>query len=1091
MRGFLLTFILVLSASVSAVAQYYHTPFGHNRIQYDRFDWYYYSSNNFDIYYYPGGHEYAQQAISFLEDEFVELTDVLGYAPYTKTKIFIYNSVQDLQQSNIGIGGDVFTIGGKTDFVKLQVEIAYPGSSYEFQKEMVHQLGFMLINDMMFGGSLAEIFQNSYLLSLPQWFIGGAARYMAFGWSQEMDDYVRDYLARKKVNKLIKIKQEDARIIGQSIWNYISLRYGESSISNILNLTRIIRNEENSISSTLGISFEDFLNDWQDYYQSQAEEVNQNYRTAEESNEIAGYRNQEVSISNVKMNSSGKKVAYTYHKDGRYEVRVVDVTQGKEDVVAKGGYLINDQQIDTQLPILDWQNDYTLGVVLYKRGELYLNTYDINTKARFQKALTRFRQVESFCFNENGKLAVISGDVDGQNDLFLVSMRRNALKRITNDLYDDVDPTFVPGTAAIVFSSNRETDSVTVGKVSLSEIENNYNLFVYDLDTTTNEFLRITNTYSIDRKPLAKNQNEIFYLSDQRGISNLYKYSMLDSTFVQVTNFQYSLTDYDLSFGGENQLAFLTLDKGRQKLFLETPFDINNNIFTPQTGRQRVKQARFIANRIPRRTKAPPTPAVLKPIVGEESQTESVISPDQFSFEETRPEPINRVQDDGLIDTDNYVFEEEVKTEFRPESFFSSYRKYERESTIIGPQAYAPQFSFSNLVTSFGIDPIRGFSMLFETEITDLLENHRLNGGVHTTTDFRSGKIYGEYQYLKYWMDFRLRFERNTYYIDPSTSIVRNKNPEDFLNQRYTLNKVELGMAIPITNTFRVEFSPFYAGTQFSNLHNEAISARNTATVLAPNNNVHYAGLRGALVVDNTIEKGFNIYQGTRGLIEFENYLDVTNSNKSFSRLNVDLRHYQKIHKELTLAGRLYYGKSMGVNKQNYLLGGMNNWVLQQYANQGSEDPLAMVNAVDNSDILFTKFVTNLRGFDYNEIYGSNVLVFNAELRFPIFRYLSNTPINSAFLRNFQIIGFYDIGSAWTGRSPFSEEGSTFTKKYFVPGRPFNAEIADFQNPWLASYGFGLRTVLMGYYVKIDIANPIKDFEIRDSRFHLTLGLDF
>ena len=70
-------------------------------------------------------------------------------------------------------GGDVFTIGGKTDFVKLQVELAHPGGALAFKQKMVEKLAEILINDMMFGGSLAEIFQNSYLLALPEWFIGG------------------------------------------------------------------------------------------------------------------------------------------------------------------------------------------------------------------------------------------------------------------------------------------------------------------------------------------------------------------------------------------------------------------------------------------------------------------------------------------------------------------------------------------------------------------------------------------------------------------------------------------------------------------------------------------------------------------------------------------------------------------------------------------------------------------------------------------------------------------------------------------------------------------------------------------------------
>ena len=306
MRKYWMIIAMIGCMATTAVAQYYHTPYGHNRIQYKRFDWYFYSTNNFEVYYYPGGQEYAKEALTFLEDEFIKLTDILGYAPYTKTKIFIYNSVQDLQQSNMGIGGDVFTIGGKTDFVKLQVELAYPGEAQAFKDEMIFQLSRIMINDMMFGGSLAEIFQNSYLLSLPEWFIDGAARYLSYGWNQEMDDYIRDYLSRKNVNKLVKIQNEESAIIGQSIWNYIAIKYGQSNISNVLNLTRIIRNEENSISSTLGISFKNFLADWQNYYLLQKEEIAENYTSPKEENIVAGHRNKEIVLNHVALNNDGK-----------------------------------------------------------------------------------------------------------------------------------------------------------------------------------------------------------------------------------------------------------------------------------------------------------------------------------------------------------------------------------------------------------------------------------------------------------------------------------------------------------------------------------------------------------------------------------------------------------------------------------------------------------------------------------------------------------------------------------------------------------------------------------------------------------------
>src|SRR5882724_5413536 len=109
------------------------------------------------------------------------------------------------------------------------------------------------------------MFQNAVLLNIPDWFIDGASLYVAKGWNIEMDDYVRQLVRSKKVNKALKQTGKDAQLVGQSIWNYIVEKYGKSSISNILNYTRVIRNEQKSILITLGIPFKQLLTDWQQY----------------------------------------------------------------------------------------------------------------------------------------------------------------------------------------------------------------------------------------------------------------------------------------------------------------------------------------------------------------------------------------------------------------------------------------------------------------------------------------------------------------------------------------------------------------------------------------------------------------------------------------------------------------------------------------------------------------------------------------------------------------------------------------------------------------------------------------------------------
>ncbi len=1082
---------LICCGFVSAGAQTYSNQFGQNRIQYKNFEWNYYSTTNFDIYYYSGGGDYAKQTIDFLEDEFSRLTDLLGYAPYAKTKIFLYNSIHDLQQSNKGIEGATFTIGGRTDFIKLQMEVAHPGSVVQFKEELIYRLARILIEDMMFGGSLAEIFQSAYLLNLPKWFIDGAARYLAYGWSIEMDDHIRDYLGHKRVKKLIKIEGDEAGIVGQSIWNYIALIYGKSNISNVLNLTRIIRNEENSIASTLGVDYRTFLANWQNYYLLTEEEVLRDYKDPSSDELLVSKRSNEFKYKNVRINPSGKMVAYSHNRLGKYKVYVKDLESGKTKTVLQGGIIVPGKKVDKDLPLLDWIDDDNLGIVYYRRGRLYISSVNIKNGRKINKPLSRFKQIRSFNFNDNGRLAVISGDVDGQNDLYLVSMRRSAVRRLTKDIYDDADPAFIPGTAAVVFSSNRPSDSLRVASVPVEEVPDYFNLYIYDLDTTRSTYFKLTNTLGNNTKPHPKNEYEIFYLSDQRGIRNLYKYDFRDSLHSQLTNYSKSVQSYDLHFD-EDGMIFLALDDGIDKVYYTKNVDFNAKQFTGQTPRQRYRQAQFVASRYSQRIgtniEVPPVVGAAEDEQQAAAETEEgdagVLDTEDFAFQDDETET---VEEEGFIDTENFVFEgddakEEPDNNYRPDSFFSTYQRFQQETEVMGPIPYVPRFSFSNLVTSFSIDPLRGFGINLETQITDMLENHKLKGGALVITDLRSGDFFVEYEYLKYWIDFHFRVDNKLFSI--------KQDGGEQLGQRYSLTRFEPGVHLPISNWFRFEVNPFYAITSFRNLQYEAVNTVNNREDIAQDSRVHFAGVNLAAVFDNTVARGFNVLQGSRARAEFTQYGSFTHRNRSFGDIRLDLRHYQKVHREITFATRLFYGQSIGRNKQNYLIGGVDNWLFNSTNTHPTGDPLAISNTVDNSDVLFVEYVTNLRGFDYNELFGNAALVVNAELRLPVFQYLSKGPITSNFLRNFQVVGFYDIGTAWSGAIPLTREASSNEVEY-RPNLPFSAKISNFRNPWLVGVGAGVRTVLLGYYAKFDVARPIRDFEFGDYRFYASIGLDF
>ena len=411
-------------------------------MQYKSFNWQYYSSDNFDVYFYEGGKNNALVAAKFLEKEFERITDMIGYAPYTKTKIFLYNSPKDLQQSNVGVKGKSFDVGGQTNFVKSRVEIAYTGTLTSFKDELVLQISNMLINDMMFGGSLTDMFQSAYLLSLPEWFIAGAARYIAEGWSIEMDDFARELFTEERRVKLSRLSGEEAALAGQSVWNFVAARYGRSSISNILNLTRIIRNEESSIVNTLGVPFKLFTRQWRSFNSEMSAQMATQYIFPEQEDRLRRKNRRGYTYTQVAFSPKGRYLAYAENLDGRHHVKVLDREKNRVRTVHTSGYQMIDQVPDTSVPLLNWGDENTLGIVGYDKGENYLWLSNQSSKKKRAVKLRRFNQIKHFDLSSKNRSAIMSADLNGQNDLFMYNVGRNTFKRLTTDVYDDLQPPF-------------------------------------------------------------------------------------------------------------------------------------------------------------------------------------------------------------------------------------------------------------------------------------------------------------------------------------------------------------------------------------------------------------------------------------------------------------------------------------------------------------------------------------------------------------------------------------------------------------------------------------------------------------------------
>src|SRR5690606_21059010 len=92
----------------------------------------------------------------------------------------------------------------------------------------------------------------------------------------------------------------------------------------------------------------------------------------------------------------------------------------------------------------------------------------------------------------------------------------NTIENITQDVADDYQPVFVNKSQQIVFSSNRKEAELGNKKSNKVEVQENKDIFLYDVKTKTIE--QITNTETVNEEfPDLKNKNFTF-ISDENGI---------------------------------------------------------------------------------------------------------------------------------------------------------------------------------------------------------------------------------------------------------------------------------------------------------------------------------------------------------------------------------------------------------------------------------------------------------------------------------------------------------------------------------------------------------------------------------------------
>jgi hypothetical protein len=1088
--------VLLALLAGPAHAQTAQEPFGRVRIQYKKFQWEQFSTQNFNVFFYAGGEASARRTAAYAEQELQRITALVGYFPYSKTTLMLYNSVGDLRQSNINLPVANAVSGGEAQLARqTKVEVAFTGRQTDFKRDLSYQITQVLLNDMMYGGSLREVLQSNYLLQLPSWFVEGASAYAAEGWSIDMDAYMRDMVREyPSGNRTSPFFLRNSRLAGHSIWNYIAERYGYGTVQNVLNLTRITRDVEVGISSSLNVPYKVFLRNWVSYYR----DINTGGTLATlvvptDANRLSSRNKRGLEVfSQPVFSPDGQHLAYAVNEQGRYRVVVANRDGTHRRTLLHGGYRTPDQQIETRLPVLAWRGNAQLAVAELLRGRMVLRLREalsLDLAGRLSRTLrlrppttifAPYDQVLDMNYSADGKALVFTAVKDGQNDIYLLRAGSRQPERLTNDLFDDQQAVFMPDGQAIAFSSNRYLDSTGRARpATFPNVVNNYDLFLCHLDGRAIPIEALVSTISNETRPRPLSNDELVYLGEENGIRGLYRYSLKTRQHQAVSNFATNIQDFDLSLPS-GALAFVPQVQARDLLYLYPQFPLSADQALSKTSRQRILENRS------QPAPTPVRPAATTPAAPAPSSTASDAAPASSAPATGTPATgTPRRSSTAPLNPNNYQFEEdEDVTPVRPRR---SPRAAAAPTTaarpaalpaLTGPYRYDTRFMADNLVTGVAIDPLLGFGFSLQANLSDAFENQRFQASVFAQLDLRTSNINVSYTNVTRRFDWSIAYQKQAYFFDAGGA------GEQF---RYGRHSVAPTIAYPLTHSLSLR-----GGPRYDNISRSLTGVASTENDVTRN----YGGFNAELVFDNSRVTGINMLLGTRMKIGVLQMNDFASQANGFGKFYIDLRHYQKIHRSLVWANRISYGQFFGRAEggsdpqQVFRLGGMDNWVNQQYAGDRFLTPAGQ-SVPDPTSIFYQQFVTNLRGFDLSRQVGTRYVLLNSELRLPIVQYFSNRPIYSGFFRNLQFTGFFDAGTAYNGTSPFGEDNSNSTIPFGGNGNAFSGTVTRFSSPILIGYGAGIRSTVLGFYAKFDVAWAWENYNTSKPKPYFTLGHDF
>ena len=955
--------ILVFLWTASADAQY----FGRNKVQYRDFKFEVLKTDHFDIYFYEEEREGAARVGRMAERWYARLSSVFDHQMRTRQPLVLYASHPDFEQTNV-VGGMIGEgTGGVTEGLKRRVVLPLAGTLQETDHvlghELVHAFQYDISAQRAPGGGAG-------IERLPLWFVEGLAEYLSIG---NVDAHTAMWLrdATRK-EELPQIKDLDSGEFfpyrwGQAVWAYVGGKYGDDLIGQIYRDGVRSGSPLLALKNATTIEDKELSTNWHADIRSQYSPIMAALGRAQGFGRSLTSTDKSRMATNVSPSISpdGRHLVFFSSRDlfsidlylaetesGRIVRKLVDT--------ALSGHFTSLQFIGSAGSWSPDSRQFVVGGV--HAGKAVLAILNVgNGDVSQQIDVPEVGEILNPTWAPDGQSIAFSATVGGDSDLFIYDLKSSTLKRITRDLFADLQPAWSPDGAAIAFVTDRFTtkaDALAAG---------DYQLALLDVASGNITALATPAPGKSINPQWSSDSRRLFFVSDRTGISNVYSIEVQSGTLAQVTNVDggvsgiTALSPAISSAVSGKSLALSAYEDGSHHIYLIEGEQLNGKPIEPASDVSRLQAASL-------------PPLEREPLIARVLNDPSTGLPPAAA------------------------------TEVEP------YKAKLSLDTVGQPYISAGVNRFGGSV---------GGGIAFN--LSDMLGNHNLYGQVSADTYgggasdiVKNTGVLFAYTNLKKRINWGLMVEQSPYIAGGyalGQGVVGGENAllDQTIIQRQINRGVSGMLAYPFSQNARVEFGGGFTRTSFEQqIRTVAISQR-TGRILADDvqneslaDALNLSSVSTALVTDSSLFGPTSPVAGGRSRFE----VAPTFGDLRMTSALADYRRYFMPSRFYTIAVRgLHYGR--------YGSGGEDNRLMPLFLGYPEFVRGYGVDSFEAGECTSSESCPT-----YDRLVGSRMLVGNLEFRFPLLRPFGVTdrmygpvPIEVAF--------FLDGGVTWSkGQKP-------------------------------------------------------------------------